>query len=76
MMIGSLVPVDRANRDAGISAVRDAVKAIEQGLNMTIYIEGNVPLTAACCPSRKARSTWLKNAEYLRFKSPLPAPRK
>src|ERR1035438_8312415 len=37
MRIGSLVPVDRRNRDAGITAVRDAVKAIEQGLNMTIY---------------------------------------
>jgi 1-acyl-sn-glycerol-3-phosphate acyltransferase len=40
MTIGSLVPVDRGNRDAGIAAVRDAVKAIQQGLNMTIYIEG------------------------------------
>src|SRR6202040_3908281 len=34
MTIGSLVPVDRANRDAGVAAVRDAVKAIGQGLNM------------------------------------------
>jgi 1-acyl-sn-glycerol-3-phosphate acyltransferase len=42
MRIGSLVPVDRGNRDAGISAVRDAVKAIrEEGLNMTIYVEGH-----------------------------------
>jgi 1-acyl-sn-glycerol-3-phosphate acyltransferase len=40
MLIGSLVPVDRGNRDSGIAAVRDAVKALEQGLNMTIYIEG------------------------------------
>ena len=40
MLLGSLVPVDRGNRDAGISAVRDAVKAIEEGLNMTIYVEG------------------------------------
>src|SRR5208337_4710055 len=37
MRIGSLVPVDRRNRDASISAVRDAVRAVEQGLNMTIY---------------------------------------
>src|ERR1039457_4908120 len=42
MLIGSLVPVDRGNRDAGISAVRDAVKAIrEEGLNMTIDVEGH-----------------------------------
>src|SRR5271163_2278082 len=40
MLIGSLVPVDRASRDSGITALRDAVKAIEQGLNMTIYVEG------------------------------------
>jgi 1-acyl-sn-glycerol-3-phosphate acyltransferase len=40
MRIGSLVPVDRGNRDAGIAAVRDAKAAIEQGLNMTIYVEG------------------------------------
>src|SRR5271154_6721396 len=40
MLIGSLVPVDRRNRDAGINAGRDAVKAIGQGLNMTIYGEG------------------------------------
>src|SRR5208337_53579 len=40
MRIGSLVPVDRGNPDAGISAVREAVKVIRQGLNMTIYVEG------------------------------------
>ena len=41
MHAGSLVPVDRGNRDAGISAVRDAVEAIRgQQLNMTIYVEG------------------------------------
>ena len=28
MRLGSLVPVDRGNRDAGISAVRDAVEAL------------------------------------------------
>src|SRR5258705_6842899 len=40
MMIGSLVPVDLANRDSGITPVRDAVTPIEQDLNMKIYIEG------------------------------------
>ena len=53
MMIGSLVPVDRANRDAGISAVRDAVKAIEQGLNMTIYIEGKRSFDGRLLPFKK-----------------------
>lgn len=41
MRIGSLVPVDRGNRDAGITAVREAVKVIKQGVNMTIYVEGH-----------------------------------
>jgi len=40
MRIGQLVPVDRGNRDAGITAVREASKVIKSGLNMTIYIEG------------------------------------
>ena len=44
MLIGSLVPVDRGNREAGIAAVRDALRAIEQGLNMTIYVEGQALL--------------------------------
>jgi 1-acyl-sn-glycerol-3-phosphate acyltransferase len=53
MMIGSLVPVDRANRDAGITAVREAVKAIEQGLNMTIYIEGKRSFDGRLLPFKK-----------------------
>jgi len=40
MLMGSLVPVDRGNRDAGIAAVRDAKAAIEEGLSMMIYVEG------------------------------------
>ena len=40
MRMGSLVPVDRKNRDAGISAVRAAADVIRQGINMTIYVEG------------------------------------
>jgi 1-acyl-sn-glycerol-3-phosphate acyltransferase len=40
MRMGSLVPVDRKNRDAGIAAVRAASQVIRQGINMTIFIEG------------------------------------
>jgi 1-acyl-sn-glycerol-3-phosphate acyltransferase len=40
MKLGSLVPVDRNNRDAGISAVRAAAEVIRQNINMTIFIEG------------------------------------
>src|SRR6266478_316511 len=53
MLIGSLVPVDRGNRDAGISAVREAVKAIQQGLNMTIYIEGKRSFDGRLLPFKK-----------------------
>lgn len=53
MLIGSLVPVDRGNRDAGIAAVREAVKAIESGLNMTIYIEGKRSYDGRLLPFKK-----------------------
>jgi len=36
MRFGSLVPVDRSNRESGIAAVRAAADVIRQGLNMTI----------------------------------------
>jgi len=53
MNIGSLVPVDRGNRDAGLAAVRDAVKAIGQGLNMTIYVEGKRSFDGKLLPFKK-----------------------
>lgn len=53
MRIGALVPVDRGNRDAGISAVREAVKVIEQGLNMTIYVEGKRSFDGRLLPFKK-----------------------
>ena len=53
MLIGSLVPVDRGNRDAGIAAVRDALRVIEQGLNMTIYVEGHRSFDGKLLPFKK-----------------------
>jgi 1-acyl-sn-glycerol-3-phosphate acyltransferase len=53
MRLGELVPVDRGNRDAGIAAVRDAVKAIQDGLNMTIYIEGKRSFDGRLLPFKK-----------------------
>src|SRR5271163_121587 len=41
MLIGSMVPVDRGNRGAGIESVRIAKQVVQQGLNMTIYVEGH-----------------------------------
>ena len=53
MLIGSLVPVDRGNREAGITAVRDALRAIGQGLNMTIYVEGQRSFDGKLLPFKK-----------------------
>lgn len=53
MRIGSLVPVDRGNRDAGISAVREAAKVIRQGVNMTIYVEGKRSFDGRLLPFKK-----------------------
>jgi 1-acyl-sn-glycerol-3-phosphate acyltransferase len=53
LRIGALVPVDRGNRDAGIAAVREAVKVIKQGINMTIYIEGKRSYDGRLLPFKK-----------------------
>jgi 1-acyl-sn-glycerol-3-phosphate acyltransferase len=55
MHIGSLVPVDRGNRDSGarMAAVRDALDAIRQGLNMTIYVEGKRSFDGKLLPFKK-----------------------
>jgi 1-acyl-sn-glycerol-3-phosphate acyltransferase len=54
MKFGSLVPVDRGNRDAGISAVRTAAAVIrEEHLNMTIYIEGKRSFDGKLLPFKK-----------------------
>jgi 1-acyl-sn-glycerol-3-phosphate acyltransferase len=54
MLMGSLVPVDRGNRDAGIAAVREAVKAIRgENLNMMIYVEGKRSFDGKLLPFKK-----------------------
>ncbi len=53
MRAGSFVPVNRGNRDAGIAAVRDALKAIEQGLNMSIYVEGHRSFDGKLLPFKR-----------------------
>jgi 1-acyl-sn-glycerol-3-phosphate acyltransferase len=54
MRMGSLVPVDRGNRDAGIEAVRAAKEVIvEQGINMTIYVEGKRSFDGKLLPFKK-----------------------
>src|ERR1700684_2064437 len=53
MRLGSLVPVDRGNRDAGIESVRIAKQAVQQGLNMTIYVEGHRWFDGKLLPFKK-----------------------
>ncbi len=53
MRMGSLVPVDRGNRDAGIEAVRIAKEVVAQGINMTIYVEGKRSFDGRLLPFKK-----------------------
>jgi 1-acyl-sn-glycerol-3-phosphate acyltransferase len=53
MRKGSLVPVDRGNRDAGIAAVRAAKEVVQQGLNMTIFVEGKRSFDGKLLPFKK-----------------------
>jgi 1-acyl-sn-glycerol-3-phosphate acyltransferase len=53
MRMGSLVPVDRGNRDAGIDAVAAAKSVIDQGVNMTIYVEGKRSFDGKLLPFKK-----------------------
>ncbi len=53
MCMGSLVPVDRGNREAGIEAVNAAKQVVQQGLNMTIYVEGKRSFDGKLLPFKK-----------------------
>jgi 1-acyl-sn-glycerol-3-phosphate acyltransferase len=53
MRMGSMVPVDRGNRDAGIEAVRAAKAAVAKGLNMIIYVEGKRSFDGKLLPFKK-----------------------
>ena len=53
MRIGSLVPVDRGNRDAGIAAVNNAVDVVKQGIHMTIFVEGQRSYSGKLLPFKK-----------------------
>jgi 1-acyl-sn-glycerol-3-phosphate acyltransferase len=53
MRFGSLVPVDRGNRESGIAAVRAASQVIREGVNMTIFIEGKRSLDGGLLPFKK-----------------------
>lgn len=53
MRMGQLVPVDRGNREAGISAVREASAVLRKGVNMTIFVEGKRSWDGKLLPFKK-----------------------
>lgn len=53
MRFGSLVPVDRGNRDAGIAAVTKAEDVVKHGIHMTIYVEGHRSYDGKLLPFKK-----------------------
>ncbi|MGH9530323.1 MAG: lysophospholipid acyltransferase family protein [Terriglobales bacterium] len=53
MRLGSLVPVDRGNRESGIAAVRYASQVIREGINMTIFVEGKRSFDGKLLPFKK-----------------------
>jgi 1-acyl-sn-glycerol-3-phosphate acyltransferase len=53
MRLASLVPVDRGNRDAGIEAIHAAKAVVDQGINMTIYVEGKRSFDGKLLPFKK-----------------------
>ncbi len=53
MRMGSLIPVDRGNRDAGIEAVCQAKAVVEHGMNMIIYVEGRRSFDGRLLPFKK-----------------------
>ncbi len=53
MRFGSLVPVDRGNRESGIAAVRYASQVLREGVNMTIFVEGKRSFDGKLLPFKK-----------------------
>ena len=53
MRLGSFIPVDRANRDAGIASVREAKKVIESGVSMSIFPEGKRSFDGKLLPFKR-----------------------
>src|SRR5262249_365773 len=53
MRLGSLVPVDRGNREAGIAAVREAAAVLRKGIHMTIFVEGKRSFDGKLLPFKK-----------------------
>lgn len=53
MRIGSLVPVDRSNRERAIESLREARKVLTSGTSMTIFAEGTRSADGRLLPFKK-----------------------
>jgi 1-acyl-sn-glycerol-3-phosphate acyltransferase len=53
MRIGSLVPVDRSNRERAIASLDAATEVMKHGKNMTIFVEGTRSRTGKLLPFKK-----------------------
>jgi len=53
MRIGSLVPVDRSNRERAIASLDAASDVMKRGINMTIFVEGTRSHTGKLLPFKK-----------------------
>ena len=53
MRKGSLVPVDRSNRESAVASLRAARHVLKAGINMTIFIEGTRSYDGRLLPFKK-----------------------
>jgi 1-acyl-sn-glycerol-3-phosphate acyltransferase len=53
MRLGSLVPVDRSNREAAIAGMHEAAEVVRSGINMTIFPEGTRSFDGKLLPFKK-----------------------
>ncbi len=53
MRMASMLPVDRANREAGIAAVEAAREVVARGISMTIFVEGKRSFDGKMLPFKK-----------------------
>lgn len=53
MRIGSLVPVDRSNRERAIESLREARNVLNDGISMTIFVEGTRSRDGKLLPFKK-----------------------